>query len=184
MDSDIEDEPWDESRPRYKYEDGLDPERFLEQMETIPAFMTRAPDFSSTGELPPLVEAMQALKFSEDDPDECADNYKEDGNRNFKLRKYRWAIDCYDKALKLPLTKQDLKAALFFNRAAANFLLGNFRRTVNDCSEAVKINPEYSKAILKGMERMNLRISCFKLRLLNSDFLEISDVFIFRVRIV
>ncbi|GAV09729.1 hypothetical protein RvY_19218 [Ramazzottius varieornatus] len=154
MDSDGDEEPWDESKPKYKYEDGLDPERFLEQMETIPAFMTKPPELSATGELPPLVEALQALKYEEEDPDECAVQYKQDGNRNFKLKKYRWAIECYDKALKLPLTQHDLKAALFFNRAAANFQLGNHRRTVNDCAEAVKISPTYSKAILKGAKSL------------------------------
>ena len=50
MDSDIEDEQWDESRdesrPSCKYDDELDSERFLEQMETTLAFMTKTPDLS------------------------------------------------------------------------------------------------------------------------------------------
>jgi len=40
---------------------------------------------------------IKALKYDEDDPIECATAHKEDGNRFFKLGKYRRAIDAYTK---------------------------------------------------------------------------------------
>jgi tetratricopeptide (TPR) repeat protein len=131
------------------YKDGFDPARFLQQMDEIPAFLTDIPD--DTGELPPLVAALQSLKYEEDDPDLCAANYKEDGNVNFKLKKFKWAIECYDKALQQKSTKPDLLAAVYFNRAAANFHLKNYRRTIKDSCEVLKIDPLHIKACLKGI---------------------------------
>lgn len=128
------------------YKEGLNRKNFLQQMEEIPAFMTHTPE----GELPPLMEALQSLKYSEDDPDECAENYKVDGNMNFKKKRYKLAVECYDKGLKMKITKPDIRAALLFNRAAANFQLKNYRKCIVDCQDAIKLNPNYTKAIVKG----------------------------------
>ncbi|OWA50249.1 putative Tetratricopeptide repeat protein 4 [Hypsibius exemplaris] len=136
-----------------QYKDGFDPARFLQQMDEIPAFLTELP----TGEgedLPPLVAALQSLKYEEDDPDACAANYKDDGNFNFKLKKFRYAVENYDKALQLKVTKPDLLTALYWNRAAANFQLKNYRRTIKDCCEVLKIDPLHIKACYKGAQAL------------------------------
>lgn len=57
---------------------------------------------------------------------ELAINYKDDGNYNFKLKKYHWAIQCYSEALKIKCGNATLNAQLFTNRAAAHYHLGRF----------------------------------------------------------
>lgn len=58
---------------------------------------------------------------------ELALNYKDDGNFNFKMKKYRFAIANYTEGLKQKCGKADLDAALHLNRAAAHFHLENYR---------------------------------------------------------
>ena len=53
-----------------------------------------------------------------------ATSYKEDGNLNFKRKKYRWAIDNYTAGLKEMAKDKELNAVLYTNRAAANFHIG------------------------------------------------------------
>ena len=53
-----------------------------------------------------------------------ADSFKEDGNRNFKNKKYRWAIDNYTAGIKEMCKNRELNAILYCNRAAAHFHLG------------------------------------------------------------
>ena len=55
---------------------------------------------------------------------DTAENYKEDGNRNFKLKKYRWAIDNYTAGIKALCSDRLLNAQLYTNRAASNFFIG------------------------------------------------------------
>ncbi len=53
-----------------------------------------------------------------------AEAYKEDGNKNFKLKKYRLAIDNYTEGIKCKSRNKELNAVLYCNRAAAQFWLG------------------------------------------------------------
>ncbi|XP_055333246.1 tetratricopeptide repeat protein 4-like [Paramacrobiotus metropolitanus] len=140
----------EEPKP-YTYKQGLSPSTFLEDMEKIPAFMTQVPE----GQLPELVEALQSLKYSEDDPDECAENYKEDGNVNFKRKKFPDALACYTKALEMKITKTDLKPVLLFNRAATHYQMKNYRRCISDCEAALLLDPAYVKAVLKGAQALH-----------------------------
>jgi len=50
--------------------------------------------------------------------------YKEDGNHNFKMSKYRWAIDNYTVAIQCKAADELLNAICYTNRAAAHFRLG------------------------------------------------------------
>lgn len=59
--------------------------------------------------------------------------YKDDGNFNFKLKKYRFAIANYTEGLKQKCGKAEVDAALYLNRAAAHFYLGNYRLTNYPC---------------------------------------------------
>jgi len=58
---------------------------------------------------------------------ELANNYKEDGNFNFKCRKYRFAILAYTEGLKQKCKDNELNAQLYNNRSACNFFLKNYR---------------------------------------------------------
>ena len=51
-------------------------------------------------------------------------SFKEDGNNNFKLKKYRWAIDNYAAGIKCRCADRLLNAVLYSNRAVANYHLG------------------------------------------------------------
>lgn len=58
---------------------------------------------------------------------ELANNYKEDGNFNYKYKKYRLAILSYTEGIRTKCKDNDLMAQLYNNRAAAHFMLQNYR---------------------------------------------------------
>lgn len=53
-----------------------------------------------------------------------AKQYKDDGNKNFELKKYRWAIDSYTQGIKVRCADAKLNAVLYANRAACHVRLG------------------------------------------------------------
>ncbi|RWS24171.1 tetratricopeptide repeat containing cytosolic Fe-S cluster assembly factor-like protein, partial [Leptotrombidium deliense] len=135
-----------------RYPDAWDPEKWEEEFEKHPIFMTKAPN--DNDELPPLVEAIQQLKY---DPEvnskaDLALNYKEDGNENFKLKKYRWAIDSYTEGIKLNAEDNVLNSQLYANRAACHFHLKNFRSSLNDSLKAFTLNNDNGKAVIRIAE--------------------------------
>jgi len=122
-------------------------DEFYEELKQHPAFMT---DYDSTKPLPEALEGLQAMKYQSDSCDDNALSYKEDGNKNFQLGKYRWAIDSYTEGIKCGPTDQVLNAVLYTNRAAANYRIGNYRSALNDCVQARKFQPSHLKAIVRG----------------------------------
>lgn len=54
-----------------------------------------------------------------------ADSYRDDGNDQFKRKKYKIAIDNYTEGIKSRSPDAELNAILYTNRAAAQFHLGN-----------------------------------------------------------
>jgi len=110
--------------------------------------------------LPPLLQGLQQLKYSEDDNtcEELALNYKEDGLFHYKLKKYRIATACFTEALRKatsednPEIKNELVAQLYNNRAAAQFHLENYRSSLLDCERAMKYKDDYFKPVFKAIE--------------------------------
>ena len=110
--------------------------------------------------LPPLLEGLQQLKYSEDDntPEELALNYKEDGLFHFKLKKYRVATACFTEAIRKatseenPTQNAELIAQLYNNRAAAQFHLENYRSSLFDCIRALNYKEDYFKPLFKAIE--------------------------------
>lgn len=76
-----------------------------------------------------LVEGLQNLRYDPDDntPEELANKHKEDGNFNFKCRKYKLAIMCYQEGIKLNFENNNLRAQMFNNMSASHYFLKNFR---------------------------------------------------------
>lgn len=74
---------------------------------------------------------------------------KEKGNELFKNLKYREALAMYNEALAIDPLNKDTNSKLYYNRALVNTKLGNLNDAVTDCTEALKINEKYLKAILK-----------------------------------
>lgn len=145
-----------------RYYDKFDDKRWREEMEEHPLLMTKPPN--NPDEIPPLVEAMRKLKYGEDcnSPDELAKQYKLDGNENFKQKKFNIAIEAYTKGISY-LEKEldetaELKSVLYSNRAACHVMQKNFQKAINDCKEALRINPKNMRA------RQRMEESLYKLR--------------------
>ncbi|XP_012341769.1 DNA polymerase interacting tetratricopeptide repeat-containing, protein of 47 kDa [Apis florea] len=129
------------------YTEGWPEDQWEQEMEKHPFFMKKVPEPGE--ELSPLMEGLQQLKYGEDEntPEELANNYKEDGNFNFKYKKYRLAILSYTEGIRTKCKDIDLMAQLYNNRAAAHFMLKNYRSSLNDCKLALKLKSNYTKAL-------------------------------------
>ncbi len=94
-----------ESKGASKYMDGWNPDIWQQEMEQHPFF---AGQMDPDAELSPLLQGIQQLKYSEEEntPEELAKNYKEDGNFNFKCKKYRLAIASYTQGLKYKVSRK------------------------------------------------------------------------------
>jgi hypothetical protein len=84
--------------------DGWNEETWEEEMAAHPFF---AKSVDPSKELSPLLKGIQDLKYSADEntPEELAANYKEDGNFQFKLKKYRMAVAAYTEGIKHLMNK-------------------------------------------------------------------------------
>ncbi|KAJ3217412.1 hypothetical protein HDU67_007995 [Dinochytrium kinnereticum] len=122
-------------------------------LESTPLFMSHLD--SSFGEDNDTLAALQSLVY-DGTPDEIALNFKEQGNDCFKdgPKYYRNAIEYYSKGIAAAPDDQDLKSVLHSNRAAVNLELGNFRKAINDCAEAIKINPRNVKAYYRSIKAL------------------------------
>ena len=148
------------------YREGWKEETWEKEMESHPFFASNNEvllEEASKGELSPLIEGLQQLKYSpeENTADELAVNYKEDGNFQFKLKKYRLAIAAYTEGIKCKTSDQLVQVQLVTNRAAAQFHLGNFRSSFNDCILATKLKPDHFKAVKRGA------LCCYELKRLD-----------------
>ncbi|KAK6621470.1 hypothetical protein RUM44_001277 [Polyplax serrata] len=152
-----------------RYTEGWPEDRWQEEMEKHPFFMTKLPE---DGKLPPLLEGIQQLKYDENEntPLDLANSYKEDGNFNFKYKKYRMAIISYTEGIRKKCGVPDVEAQLYNNRAAAHFHLENYRSSLSDCQQALKFQPNYSKAKLRAAQ------CCAKLKLYDEALQYASDI--------
>ncbi|XP_057658120.1 DNA polymerase interacting tetratricopeptide repeat-containing, protein of 47 kDa [Diorhabda carinulata] len=139
-----------ENLPRKKYEDGWPEDRWEEEMAKHPFFMKEPP--KPGDEVHPLFEGLQKLKYDpeENEPDDLAISYKEDGNFNFKYKNYRLAVLSYTEGIKVKCGNPEINATLLNNRAAAHFFLKNYRSSLQDCELALKIKPNYEKALVRA----------------------------------
>ncbi|KAG8198456.1 hypothetical protein JTE90_022191 [Oedothorax gibbosus] len=133
------------------YEDGWPEDKWEQEMEKHPAFMSK--QVEDADDLPPLVEALRQLKYDPDEnsPSELAIAFKEDGNVHFKHKKYRWAVDCYNKGLEVEGASAEIRAQLYANRATSQYHIGNYQKALRDSVEAKKLKPDYLKAYLRGV---------------------------------
>lgn len=67
------------------------------------------------------------------------------GNNLFNSGKFTEACMAYGEGLKFDPSNP----VLHCNRAACRFKLGQWERSVDDCNEALKIHPNYTKALLR-----------------------------------
>ena len=77
---------------------------------------------------------------------------KEEGNEWFKSGEFKKAKISYTKALEQENIGQEDKAILFMNRAACALKLDEFQQCVDDCTDALNINPTLEKALYRRAE--------------------------------
>jgi DnaJ family protein C protein 7 len=71
---------------------------------------------------------------------------KEEGNTAFKAKDYRKAIELYTEAVSVDPANKDMNAKILQNRAQAYINLKEYDNAINDCTEALRLDPTYSKA--------------------------------------
>ena len=144
------------------YQDGWDESKWEEEFAKHPFFASTDAiiEDAAKGQLNPLMEGLQNLKYSPDEntAEELAKNYKEDGNFQFKLKKYRLAVAAYTEGIRCKSGDDLINVQLITNRAAAQFHLGNYRSSFNDCKLAIKLKPDHLKALKRGA------ICCYRLK--------------------
>lgn len=140
-----------ERGPLGKDPNGWSEENWEEEMQQHPFFNQ---GWKEGEELSPLMQGLQDLKYSPDEntPEELAKNYKEDGNFNFKCKKYRFAVASYTEGLRTKCGVKELDTQLLTNRAAAQFHIGNYRSSLNDCGAALLLIPGHLKAVVRGAQ--------------------------------
>lgn len=67
------------------------------------------------------------------------------GNDLFKSERFTEACSAYGEGLRLDPSN----SVLYCNRAACWFKLGQWERSVDDCNQALRIQPNYIKALLR-----------------------------------
>ncbi|PIC46731.1 hypothetical protein B9Z55_006328 [Caenorhabditis nigoni] len=130
----------------------FDFDEWCKEIDQHPAFMKELP---KDGKYQDTIEALQAMKYDkEDDEDkqQNAEHHKNEGNKHFKFKKYRWATDCYSNGIKENCPDRKLNAVLYFNRAAAQKHIGNLRSAIKDCSMGRKFDPTHLKGVIRGAE--------------------------------
>ncbi|XP_032787115.2 mitochondrial import receptor subunit TOM70 [Daphnia magna] len=93
-------------------------------------------------------ESVAPVVEEEEDPFKQAQTYKNKGNKYFKEGKYSDAIKCYQQAIDVcPKDKIQDVSTFHQNRAAAFEQLKNYEAVIRDCTEALKYNGKYVKAL-------------------------------------
>ncbi|KAJ3415908.1 Tetratricopeptide repeat protein 4 [Chytridiales sp. JEL 0842] len=126
-----------------------DPDELLKEMQKMPLFMNSlSMDAMEDND---TLAALQSLVY-DGPPEEVAMNFKNQGNDSFKdgPKFYQTAIEYYTKGIAIKAEDNDLNSTLYSNRAAVNLKLGNYRKTILDCAEAIKLNPKNIKAYYRS----------------------------------
>lgn len=83
---------------------------------------------------------------------------KEEGNEAFKAGKFQEAYVIYTEALQVDPLNIKTNAKLYFNKAICSSQLSKYKEAVEYCTEALKLDEEYLKALLlKAKCRMSLQ---------------------------
>ncbi|KAF8897182.1 40S ribosomal protein S7 [Infundibulicybe gibba] len=134
----------------------------LSAFDSVPLFMKTLPTEDTDDA---IISALQNLAY-DGTPDEIAQNFKEQGNDYFKGKRYREALGFYTQGLDAKPTEKSILEALFCNRAACNLELKNFGSVLRDCSKALGLNPQSSKAFYRSalaliaLDRVEEAIDC------------------------
>lgn len=70
---------------------------------------------------------------------------KDEGNEAFKAGRNQEALQLYSEALEFPEMSAEFVSVIRCNRAAVSLRTQDWKAVISDCSEALKINPDYSR---------------------------------------
>ncbi|KAJ3208510.1 hypothetical protein HDU82_002352 [Entophlyctis luteolus] len=108
------------------------------------------------------LSALQSLIYDAP-PEEMAANFKEQGNEAYqsfvqaksKNKKFlQSAIEFYSKGIAAKCSDHLLNSTLYCNRAAVNLELENYRKVLNDCKQAIILNPSNVKAFYRSSKAL------------------------------
>ncbi|CAK9289935.1 unnamed protein product [Gordionus sp. m RMFG-2023] len=155
-------------------------ENWTTELEKHPIFRTKP--ILPGEELPELFQALQAIKYEDNDISILVQNYKEDGDHNLKQKYYEPAVQSYTKAINLKYNDNVLNSILYSNRATANYLLNNFGSCLKDAEKSLSLNPNYLKPLYKAilsslkLEKYQKAFNLCKERLDNLENLSKEDI--------
>eukprot|EP00727_Mastigamoeba_balamuthi_P011580 m51a1_g7044 hypothetical protein (362) ;mRNA; r:124404-125780 len=109
----------------------------VDELLQHPLFATSVPD-----EMTPEFEALQMIAY-EGTPTEIAENFRNQGNENFRRGKQWWddALKFYGKALAAKAPEASLNSVIYLNMAAVELSKGNYGRALGDCKMSIKLTP-------------------------------------------
>lgn len=103
---------------------------------------------------------------------------KQAGNEAYKQHDFAKAVELYTRALELYPKNDEAKAIFQCNRAAANLQLKEYQAVVDDCTESLRLKPQYIKALnrrsqaLENMGQERAALQDFKVILQQADATE------------
>lgn len=112
----------------------------LEELNRMPFFMTHLDDSNGEGGENMELEALKAMAY-EGEPHEIATNFKNQGNDLYKVKRFKDARDMYDKGIEVKCNDKTINESLFANKAMCELELKNYRSCINNCKNALEINP-------------------------------------------
>ncbi|SCU85056.1 LADA_0D05446g1_1 [Lachancea dasiensis] len=116
----------------------------LDELNRMPFFMKTLDDTDGEGGQNNELEALKALAY-EGEPHEVAENFKNQGNDLYKVKRYREAREMYTKGVEIDCNDSKINESLYSNRAACELELKNFRRCIDDCKSALTFNSKNIK---------------------------------------
>lgn len=120
----------------------------LEELNRMPFFMTKLDDTNGEGGENTELEALKALAY-EGEPHEIAENFKNQGNELYKVKRYKDARELYNKGIEIECGDNKINESLYANRAACELEIKNYGRCLSDCKTALQYNPKNLKCFYR-----------------------------------
>jgi tetratricopeptide (TPR) repeat protein len=123
-------------------------EEIMAELNKLPFFMNNL-NYDEDDETRPEIEALKSLAY-EGEPDEIAENFKKQGNDQYRVKQYKNAVEFYTKGIDIECGDKYIEAALYLNRAACNLELKNYRKCINDAKQCLVRQPKNVKALFRA----------------------------------
>lgn len=121
-------------------------------LRSHPAFAKSLEDMQDS----PAFQALQALKYESENPNENAQSYKEEGNYYVERGEFGKAVTAYGGGIAAQPTDKKLLAVLYTNRGIAQARMKNYGSCVQDCRSAIKCDASHTKAYVQAAKTLIL----------------------------